>query len=327
MIIAIPDDYHGLVTKLDCFSTLAAHEVRVFRDVAPPLDTMVNNLRDAEALVPIRERTDFTRELLDRLPKLKVISQTGRSAHHIDIAACTERGIVVCHGTHASPYTVAEHTWTLTLSALRRIPEETALMKQGRWRESFSTGLHGKTLGIFGLGKIGALIAATGTSFGMKVLVWGREASQAAARKAGYAVATSKQELFEQSDVLHLMVRLTKETRGIVTAEDLASMKPTSLLVNTARAELIAPGALATALKAGRPGMAAVDVYENEPVQGGTHPLLKLGNALCTPHSAWIERGTYELYFGEAFSNLLAFAAGKPVNVLNPEALTAARKG
>jgi D-3-phosphoglycerate dehydrogenase len=300
--------------------------VRVFRDVAPPTDVLVRNLRDAEAIVPIRERTDFTREIIGQLPKLKLISQTGRSAHHVDVAACTERGIVVCHGTHASPYTVAEHTWTLTLAALRRIPEETALMKQGRWRESFSTGLHGKTLGIFGLGKIGALIAATGASFGMKVLIWGREASQAAARKAGYAVATSKQELFEQSDVLHLMVRLTKETRCIVAAEDLARMKPTSLLVNTARAELIAPGALEAALKAGRPGMAAVDVYENEPVQGGDHPLLKLDNALCTPHAAWIERGTYELYFGEAFSNLLAFVAGKPVNVLNPEALTAGRK-
>lgn len=326
MIIAIPDDYHGLVPTLDCFKTLAAHDVRVFRDVAPPTDVLVRNLRDAEAIVPIRERTDFTRDVIEQLPKLKLISQTGRSAHHVDVAACTERGIVVCHGTHASPYTVAEHTWTLTLAALRRIPEETALMKQGRWRESFSAGLHGKTLGIFGLGKIGTLIAATGASFGMKVLVWGREASQAAARKAGYAVASSKEELFEQSDVLQLMVRLAKETRGIVTADDLARMKPTALLVNTARAELIVPGALATALKAGRPGMAAVDVYENEPVQGGNYPLLKLDNALCTPHSAWIERGTYELYFGEAFSNLLAFVAGKPVNVLNPDALKTGRR-
>ena len=326
MIIAIPDDYHGLVPTLDCFKTLAAHDVRVFRDAAPCAEVMVRNLRDADAIVPIRERTDFTREIIDQLPRLKLISQTGRSAHHVDVAACTERGIVVCHGTHASPYTVAEHTWTLTLAALRRIPEETALMKQGRWRESFSAGLHGKTLGIFGLGKIGTLIAATGASFGMKVLVWGREASQAAARKAGYAVASSKEELFEQSDVLQLMVRLSKETRGIVTADDLARMKPTALLVNTARAELIAPGALEAALRAGRPGFAAVDVYENEPVLNGNYPLLKLDNALCTPHSAWIERGTYELYFGEAFSNLLAFVAGKPVNVLNPDALKTGRR-
>lgn len=321
MIIAIPDDYHGLVPKLKCFEALAAHDVRVFRDAAPPLATMASNLRDAEAIVPIRERTAFTRELLDQLPRLKVISQTGRSAHHIDLAACTERCIPVLAGSHASPYTGAEHTWALILAGLRRIHEEAALMKRGAWRESFSLGLHGKTLGVFGLGKIGTLVAATGASFGMNVLVWGREASQSAARKAGYLVAASKQDLFERSDVLSLMVRLSQETRGIVTAEDLARMRLTSLLVNTARAELIAPGALEAGLEAGRPGFAAVDVYEKEPVLGGNHPLLKLDNALCTPHSAWIEQETYELYFGEAFANLLAHLEGKRVKVLNPEAL------
>jgi D-3-phosphoglycerate dehydrogenase / 2-oxoglutarate reductase len=321
MIIAIPDDYHGLVPKLDCFRTLAAHEVRVFRDVAPPLDTMVRNLRNAEAIVPIRERTAFTRDLIDRLPQLKVISQTGRSAHHVDLAACAERGIPVLAGGHASPHTVAEHTWTLILASLRRIPEETALMKRGAWRESFSLGLHGKTLGIFGLGQIGALIAATGASFGMKLLVWGREASLAAAREAGYEPAASKAQLFERSDVLSVSVRLTKETRGIVTAEDLNRMKPTALIVNTARAELIAAGALVDALKRGRPGLGAVDVYEEEPVIDGDHPLLELSTALCTPHSAWIEKDTYELYFGEAFANLLAYLDGKSVRVLNPDAL------
>lgn len=321
MIIAIPDDYHGLVPQLECFRRLAGHDVRVFRDVAPSDGVMVSNLREADIIVPIRERSRFPRELIAQLPRLKLISQTGRSAHHVDIAACTERGIAVTHGTHASPHTVSEHTWTLILAALRRIPEEAALMKRGQWRSSFSLGLHGRTLGLYGLGKIGSLIAATGASFGMRVLVYGRETTLARAAAAGYAVASSKQELFEQSDVLSLMLRLTAATRGIVTETDLARMKPAALLVNTARAELIAPGALAEALVKGRPGFAAVDVYESEPVRGGDHPLLRLDNALCTPHSAWVEQNTYELYFGEAFDNLLAYIAGKPVNVLNPEAL------
>lgn len=321
MIIAIPDDYHGLVSTLDCFASLAGHDVRVFRDAAPPFDKLIANLREAEVIVPIRERTRFTREVIERLPRLRHLSQTGRSVHHVDVAACTERGIAVTAGSHASPYTVAEQTWTLILAALRRIPEETALMKRGEWRNSFSLGLHGRTLGVFGLGKIGTLVAATGASFGMKILVWGREASLAAARKAGYTAAAGQAELFEQSDVLSLCVRLSRDTRGIVTAHDLARMKPHALLVNTARAELIAPDALAAALRKGRPGLAAVDVYENEPVLRGDHPLLKLDNALCTPHSAWLEKDTYELYFGEAFDNVIALARGEPVNIVNPEAL------
>ena len=321
MIIAIPDDYHGLVAKLDCFAALAAHDVRILRDAAPPPEKRVANLRDAEVIVPIRERTRFTRQLIGQLPKLRHISQTGRSVRHIDVGACNERGIVITAGTHASPYTVAEHTWALILAALRRIPEETALMKQGKWRKAFSLGLHGRTLGVFGLGKIGRLVAATGASFGMKVLVWGREASLAAARTAGYRAAESQSQLFEESDVLSVCVRLTSETRGIIKAEDLARMKPDSLLVNTARAELIAPNALVEALRNGRPGYAAVDVYENEPVLDGEHPLLELDNALCTPHSAWVEKETYELYFGEAFRNILALERGEQVNVVNPEAL------
>jgi D-3-phosphoglycerate dehydrogenase len=222
-------------------------------------------------------------------------------------------------GTNASPYTVAEHTWALILSSLRSIPEETAMMKRGEFRQSFSGTLHGRTLGVFGLGKIGKLVAATGASFGMRVLVFGRDASLAESRASGYGAATSKAELFEQSDVLVLMVRLTSATRGIVIAEDLSRMKPTALFVNTARAELVAPGALIEALKRGRPGFAAVDVYENEPVLNGNHSLLKLGNALCTPHTAWLEQDTYETYFGEAFDNVLAFLSGRPVNMVNPE--------
>jgi D-3-phosphoglycerate dehydrogenase len=321
MIIAIPDDYHGVVSKLECLSKLSGHELRIFRDVAPPTERLLANLRDAEIVVPVRERTRYTRDIIGRLPRLKVFSQTGRSTHHIDVAACTERGIAILAGTNASPYSVAEHTWALILSALRSIPQETAMMKRGELRQSFSGTLHGRTLGIFGLGKIGKLVAATGASFGMRVMVFGRDASLAAARASGYSVAASKAELFAQSNVLVLMVRLIPATRGIVTAEDLARMKPTALFVNTARAELVAPGALVEALKRGRPGFAAVDVYENEPVLDGDHPLLKLGNALCTPHTAWLEQDTYETYFGEAFDNILAFLDGKPVNVVNPEVL------
>jgi len=318
MIIAIPDDYHGLVPRLECYRRLQAHDVRVLREAAPPFDALVERLRDAEAIVPIRERTVFDRRLLEALPRLRIVSQTGRSTHHVDVAACTQLGISVTAGSHASPYTVAEHTWALILSTLRHIPRETALMKRGLWREQFTIGLHGRTLGVYGLGTIGALVAATAATFGMRVLVFGQQRSAERARAAGYDVARDREQLFAESDVLSLHVRLAPATRGIVTAADLARMKPTALLVNTARAELIAPDALAAALRAGRPGFAAVDVYENEPVLGGDHPLLKLDNATCTPHSAWLERDTYELYFGEAFDNLLAWAAGKPVKLVNP---------
>ncbi len=319
MIIAIPDDYHGAVSRLDCFARLSGHEVRVFREAAPPTETLLRNLSGAEIIVPIRERTRFTRDLIAALPGLRLFSQTGRSTRHIDIAACTERGVAVAAGTHASPHTVAEHTWALILSALRHIPEDAALMKRGEWRARFSTGLRGKTLGIFGLGMIGKLIAAPASAFGMRVLVYGRESSFVAAREAGYEVAGNKADLFAESDVLCVMLRLSPGTRGIVTAKDLARMKSTALFVNTARAELVAPGALVDALKNGRPGLAVTDVYENEPVLGGDHPLLRLDNAVCTPHTAWLERETYELYFGEAFDNVLAFLSGKPANIVNPE--------
>jgi D-3-phosphoglycerate dehydrogenase / 2-oxoglutarate reductase len=325
VVIAIPDDYHGVVTGLDCLSRLSAHDVRVFRDVAPGVDRLLRNLRDADIIVPVRERTRYTSGIIESLPRLKLFSQTGRSTSHIDLAACTARGIAVAAGTHASPFTVCEHTWALILSSLRRIPEEAAMMKRGAFRGSFSGTLRGRTLGIFGLGTIGKLVAATGASFGMRVLVHGREALLSAARAAGYSAASSKEELFAQSDVLCLLLRYTDATRGIVTAGDLARMKPSALLVNTARAQLITPGALVEALKKGRPGYAAVDVYENEPVMNGDHPLLGLENALCTPHTAWLERDTYEAYFGEAFDNILAFVGGAPVNVVNPEVLARLR--
>jgi D-3-phosphoglycerate dehydrogenase len=319
MKIVIPDDYHGLVSRLDCFATLAGHDVTVLRDVAPSFETLVEKLRDAEIIIAVRERTTYTRALLEQLPKLKLIAQTGRSAHSIDLKACTDLGIAVCAGSHASPYTVAEHTWALIFASVRRIAEDAALMRQGQWRDWFSTSLRGKTLGVYGLGKIGEPVAATGASFGMRVLCFAREATVARAKTFGYEAASSKEAFFAQSDVLSVNLRMSEATRGIITAADLALMKTTALIVNTARAELFAPGVLVEALKKGRPGFAATDVYENEPVQNGDHPLLKLPNAICTPHTAWLEPGTYGAYFGEAFEQAATFAAGKPVKLLNPE--------
>ena len=325
MIIAIPDDYHQRVAHLDCLSKLKGHTVRIFHDVGPDAGTLIGHLGDVEVIVPVRERTRYTREIIERLPRLKLFSQTGRSTHHIDVAACTERGILVAAGKADSPYTVAEHTWALILSARRRIPEDDALMRRGALRSAFSAPLRGRTLGIYGLGRIGKLVAATGASFGMRVLVHGREATGTAARAAGYDIAPTRGELFEQSDVLCALLRLSDATRGIITADDLARMKPAALFVNTARAALVAPGALAEALLRGRPGFAAVDVYENEPVVGGDHPLLKMENTLCTPHTAWLEQPTYELYFGEAFDNIVAYLAGAAANLVNPEALARRR--
>jgi D-3-phosphoglycerate dehydrogenase len=321
LIIIIPDDYQQLIAKLDCCATLQGHDVRVFQGPAQSTAELARQLQDADAIVPIRERTRFTRELIEQLPRLKHIAQTGRSTHHIDVAACTARGIAVSAGSHASPHTIAEFTWALILAALRDIPGQAAHMKRGEWSSHLGRGLHGRTLGVHGYGKIGSLVAPTGTSFGMRVLAWGGDASRQRAQEAGCEFAASKEQLYAESDVLSVHLRLSAETRHSITPDDLASMKPTALFVNTARAELIAPGALVAALRQGRPGYAAVDVYENEPVLDGEHPLLKMDNALCTPHGAWIEKDMFECYFGEAFANVVKFARGEPVNLVNPTVL------
>lgn len=321
MRIAIPDDYQNLVQTLRCYRVLDGHEVIRYREPAADLADFARRLQSADVIVPIRERSRFPRELVERLPNLKLISQTGRSTGHIDVEACTERGIVVTAGTHASPIAPAEMTWALILASRRHVPQEIDRMKRGEWPCTLSHRLSGSTLGIYGLGTIGTLVARIGAAFGMKVLVLGQEKSAQRARDAGYEVAADKAELFERSDVLCLLMRLSKQTRGIVTREDLARMKPTALLVNTARAELVQEGALVEALRAGRPGFAAVDVYEREPVMGGNHPLLALPNVLCTHHIAWAEHDTFELYFGEAFENVVAFANGTPRGVVNPQAL------
>jgi D-3-phosphoglycerate dehydrogenase / 2-oxoglutarate reductase len=285
-------------------------------------DRLAERLKDTEALVLIRERTPIRAPLIERLPKLRLISQ--RSVYpHIDVDACTRRGVVI--SSDMSPgqpsYATAELAWALILMAMRNLPQEMAALKAGRWQSTLGTGLRGRTLGVFGYGRIGPVLAGYGAAFGMKVLAWGRENSQTRARADGHEVAASKEDLFERADVLTVHLRMLKETRGIVTRADLARMKPTALFVNTSRADLVEPGALVEALKAGRPGKAAVDVYEQEPMTDASHPLLALPNAVCTPHLGYVERDGYEAAFASIFDQINAFAAGKPVNVVNPESL------
>jgi D-3-phosphoglycerate dehydrogenase len=312
MRIIIPDDYQDAVRGLACFSKLTGHDVTIYTDTVKDLEALAQRFRDAEALVLIRERTRITDDLLARLPNLKLISQTGKGTAHIDLAACARRGVAVAVGT-GSPYAPAELTWALVLAATRHIPQEVARLRAGEWQSTLGMGLRGRTLGIWGYGAIGKIVAGYGRAFGMDVRIWGREGSLARARSDGYTLAADRTALFEQSDVLSLHLKLNAETRGLVTAADLARMKTDALLVNTSRAELIAPGALEAALRAGRPGRAAVDVYEEEPVLGARHPLLALANAVCTPHLGYVEKDSYELYFGQAFDQVVAFAEGRPV--------------
>ena len=322
MLIIIPDDYQQLVATLDCYRTLSGHDVHIFAGPAVDEEALMRQLHDAEVVVAIRERTRFNRRLLERLPRLRHIAQTGRSTHHIDVAACTALGIAVSAGSHASPHTIAEYTWALILAALRDIAGQAQSMKQGEWSRRIGLGVHGKTLGVHGFGKIGCLVGKIGESFGMRVLAWGGEASRKRASEAGCMFASDLNELYSEADVLSVHLRLTAETRHSITRERLGLMKATSLFVNTARAEVVAPGALVAALEHGRPRYAAVDVYENEPVLNGEHPLLKMDNVLCTPHSAWIEKEMFECYFGEAFDNVAKFGRGDPVTLVNPEVRT-----
>jgi D-3-phosphoglycerate dehydrogenase len=319
MKIVIPDDYQAAVRTLDCFPRLSRHDVTLYHDSVIDLDTLIERFQDADALVLIRERTAISDELLERLPNLKLISQTGKGIAHIDLEACARRGVAVALGS-GSPYATAELTWALVLAGMRRLPQEIAQLRAGRWQTTLGLGLRGRTLGIFGYGKIGSIVAGYGRAFGMQVLVWGRKGSLTRAQDDGFETAANQRAFFEQTDVVSLHVRLLDETRGLVTADDLAAMKPSALLVNTSRAALIESGALESALRAGRPGYAAVDVYENEPALN--HPLLSMDNVVCTPHLGYVERDSYELYFGAAFDNVLAFAAGQPANIVNPAALS-----
>lgn len=319
MKIVIPDDYQDMVDRLQCFSLIRHHDVTRYREPARDLDQLVERLRDADVVVSIRERVGFPRALLERLPRLKLIALVGRSSSMIDFAACTELGIPVATGQSNSPVAPAELTLALIVASRRNVALEAERMKRGDWPCTLSHRLRGSTLGIFGLGAIGQLVAEGGRGLGMNILVWGQKASLEKAAAAGYAAAAGKEELFERSDVLSLHVRLSRETRGIVGPGDLARMKPTALIVNTARAELIEPGALLDALRNGRPGYAAVDVYEQEPIVNGDHPFLSMPNVLCTPHLGWAEWTNFELYLREAFEQIVAYEKGLPMRLKNPE--------
>jgi D-3-phosphoglycerate dehydrogenase / 2-oxoglutarate reductase len=315
MKIVIPDDYQDAVRGLDCYRKLAGHQVTIYHDSVKDIETLAARFSGAEVLILIRERTAITEPLLARLPDLKLIIQTGRGIAHIDLAACTSHGVAVAVGS-GTPYATAELTWGLLLAAMRYIPQEVAHLKAGQWQTTLGRGLRGRRLGILGYGKIGSIVAGYGRAFGMPVLVWGTEGAQSRARADGYDVVANQRELFSRADVLSLHVKLVPETRGIVTAADLAAMKPSALLVNTARADLIEPHALVEALRAGRPGSAAVDVYESEPV--ADNPLLYMENVVCTPHLGFVEKDSYEGYFTMAFNQLLAFVAGNPITLANP---------
>ena len=335
MNIIILDDYQDVVRKLNCSNKLEAYPAKVFTNTIKGVGQLSVRLKEAEILVLIRERTHITRQLIEKLPKLKMISQTGKIGSHVDVTACTERGIVVAEGA-GSPVAPAEMTWALIMAAMRRLPQYINNLKHGAWQQSglkssamptnFALGqvLKGKTLGIWGYGKIGQLLAGYGKAFGMRVLLWGSEASRALAVEHGFEAAASREEFFTQSDILSLHLRLNDSTRGIVTLADLQVMKTTALLVNTSRAELLAPDALIAGLNRGRPGMAAIDVFESEPILQG-HALLRLENCICTPHIGYVEQESYELYFGTAFDNVVNFIKGTPTNIVNPGALQVRR--
>lgn len=324
MRIAILDDYFDTIRTLPCFGRLAGHEVTIWNDHVQDTDTLAARLRDAEALVLIRERTRIAAPLIERLPRLRLISQ--RSVYpHIDVPACTRAGVLLCSSQHEGTpsYATAEFTWGLVLAASRAIPQQMASLRAGTWQCGVGRSLRGRTLGIHGWGRIGRAVADYGRAFGMRVTVWAREESRARAAADGFEVAPSRAAFYADCDVLSLHMRLVEATRHGVTAEDLARMKPDALLVNTSRAGLIAPGALVAALWAGRPGMAAVDVFEQEPLRDTTHPLLTMPNVIATPHLGYVTREEWDIQFSDIFDQILAYAAGAPINMINPEALAA----
>ena len=320
MKVTILDDYFDTLRHLPCYARLDGHEVTIWNDHLQETDALAARLADTEALVLFRERTRIQADLLARLPKLELISQ--RSVYpHVDVDACTANGVLLCSNMHSDTpsYAAAELTFGLILAAMRQIPQQMAALKAGTWQIGVGRTLRGKTLGIYSYGRIGAAVAGYGRAFGMRVLVWGGEASRQRARDDGFETAASREEFFSGCDVVSLHIRLKPETRGIVSAADLALMHPDALIVNTSRAGLIETGALEAALAAGRPGMAAVDVYDEEPVAGGAHPLLAMPNVVCTPHIGFVTQDEFELQFGDIFDQVVAYAAGEPINMINPE--------
>ena len=321
MKIAILDDYQDVFRTLKCYPRLKGHDVAVYHDSVKEPAKLAERLNGADAVVLLQQRTPFPSAAAEKVTTLKIISQTGRNVNHIDVEACTRKGILVCGAGTGLPNHTAELTWGLIFSVLRHIPEEVQQLKAGKWQTTIGTAVVGKTLGVYAYGRIGSIVARAGRAFEMKVIGWGREGSTAKARADGFEVAASREVFFETADIVSLHLPLNKETRGIVKYADLARMKPTALIVNTSRGPIIEKDALVRALKEGHPGFGALDVYDDEPVLGGDHPLLKMKNVVCTPHLGYVDRDTYEKYYGAAVDNILAFAEGKPVNVLNPEVL------
>jgi D-3-phosphoglycerate dehydrogenase len=321
MKIAVLDDYADALLRTVGTDRLRDHEVTIFRDSATTPAALVARLAGFEALLAIQQRTALPREVITKLPKLRMIAQTGRNTGHLDLGACTERGILVSARGSGTSASTAELTWGLVIAALRDLPRQVARLKSGQWLDSIGVTLAGQTLGVYAFGNIGSRVAAYGRAFDMNVVCWGREGSMGRARAAGFAVARDRRSFFAEADVLCLHLALNEGTRGIITAEDLAAMKPTALIVNTSRAGLIAPGVLEAALQAGRPGLAALDVFAQEPLLDPSNPLLQMPNVLCTPHLGYSVRETYAAIFDNAISQLLAFAAGQPVDVINPEVL------
>jgi D-3-phosphoglycerate dehydrogenase len=325
--VAILDDWFDTLRTLPSFGKLDAHDVTVFTDHVQDTEALAERLEWAEALVLIRERTEIRSSLLERLPRLRVISQ--RSVYpHIDVDTCTALGIIVSSDQHAGTpsYAAAELTWALVLAAVRQLPLQVDTLRSGRWQAGVGRTLRGKTLGIYGYGRIGKVVAGYGRAFGMDVLAWSSPDSLNRARADGVIPARDRRELFGECDVVSLHLRLVPATRGIVTIADLARMRPDALIVNTSRAGLIEPGALVAALRAGRPGMAAVDVFENEPLLNPDDPLLTMDNVVCTPHIGYVTREEWDIQFADIFDQVNAYAAGAPVNVVNPDVLSRARR-
>jgi D-3-phosphoglycerate dehydrogenase len=325
MKIAVIHDYADVFRGTRAYPRLKDHEVIIHTEASTDPARVIEQAAGCDALLLTQQRVPLTRQMIERLPVLRFISQTGRNTNHLDISACTQHGIVVSAGGSSgggSPYsTTAELAWGLILASLRHLPYEVERLKHGHWQTTVGIRLFGHTLGVYAFGHIGGAVARVGKAFGMHVVCWGREGSTARAKAEGFEIAASREAFFENADVISLHLPGNQETRGIVKADDLARMKPTALLVNTSRALIIAEGALVAALHQGRPGFAAVDVYEEEPVVGAQHPLLQMTNVLCTPHLGYAERGSYEALCTLAVDQLLAFAEGKPINVANQEAV------
>ncbi len=320
MTITILDDYQNIIKDLKCFALIKNQDVQIINKTEKDVKVLAEKLKDTNILVLTRERTEVNAALLALLPNLKLISQTGKISNHLNLADCTKHKVAVAEGI-GSPIAPAELTWALLMNTVRQIPQAIEGMKNGQWQINIGSTIHGKTIGIYGYGKIGQKMAQYAKVFGAKVLVWGSETSREKAFADGFEKAETKEMFFKTPDIITLHLRLNEKTIGIVKEADLLCMKENSVLINTARAELIEKGKLLNCLKKGRPAYAGLDVYEEEPVYDKNFEFLKLPNVICTPHLGYVEQNGYELYFAKAFENAMNFINGNPTNIANPEVL------